>query len=167
MLKKCGCEQRSDLESAKNRLRVSAQFSVGRNIVIFFSKHRDGYETDERIVDERHFTGFSLGRRNWHRSRHFRRHLATALRGTHRSEPKLSAAFFHRRHHGASSLAAHGRLRLFLARDRRKQRDRSESDEEQSRHDFGEKSHASVVEVFHFYPFLLVIWITSSLPSKL
>jgi hypothetical protein len=79
------------------------------------------------------------------------------LRGTDGLVPRVSAALLHRRHHGASSLAAHGRLSLSLARDRRKQRHCSESDEEQGRHDFGEKSHASVVKVFHLFPFLRVI----------
>ena len=146
MLKKCNFKGRSDLENAKNRLGVSAQFRVGRSVATFCPNHRDGRETVERIVHEGHIAGFSLRRCHRNRNRPAGRCLAGTWRRTAGFNPRLCAVLFHCRHM-ASSRAAHGRLRLLLARNRSKHRSGSQNYEEQCRNDFGEKSHASLVRM--------------------
>jgi hypothetical protein len=71
------------------------------------------------------------------------------LRGIAGFNPRLSAAHFLCCDHGASSCAAHGRLRLLLAWGRRKhgQGPGSQNHKEHRGDEFGEKSHASVVRI--------------------
>lgn len=145
----CGRWRRSDLEGAKDGLGVSERLPVGRDIAFFHANRHDGRKTGERVVHKRHSARFSRRWRNRNQSRRTRRYLAAAFRRSAGLDPRLSASLLHCRHHRASRRAAHRRLRLDLARRRRIQRQRPDSQdyEEHRRDDFGEESHASVLRM--------------------
>ncbi len=151
-LKKFRGEERSDPEGAENGLGPAMQLMIGRSVVIHCPKSCVGERASEHHSYRRHFHGFLLDRCSGRgsQSRRAWNDLAAGPAGISRYHPRVNCAFFlrcHGRHHGASSLAANGRLHLFLAWRGRKRRRGSQDNEEQNRHDFGEESHASAVRV--------------------
>ena len=128
---------------------MSERLPVGRDIAFFHANGHDQRKTGERVVHKRHSARFSRRWCNRNQSRRARRYLAAAFHRSAGLDPRLSAGLLHCRHHLASRRAAHRRLRLNLARRRRIQRQRPDSQdyEEHRRDDFGEEFHASVLRM--------------------
>ena len=145
-MKRYGFEERSDLEDAKNRPGVSAQFRGGRRVVACCRIDRDGREAGEGIVHQGHVAGISLRRDKRNQGWPIGRYLAATLRQAAGFIPRLCAAVCRRRH-GASNCAAFARLGLLMARNCSKRRSGSQNYEEQRRNDFGEEIHANVVRM--------------------
>ena len=145
-------EERSDPVGAKNGLGPATQLAIGRSVVIHYPKSCVREVAGEHHSYRSHFHGFLLGRCSGSGSQRRRpwNGLAAGPAGIRRYHPKVSHTFFlrrHGRHHGASSLAAHGRPHLFLAWRSRKRWRGSQDHEEQDRDGFGKKSHGSEVRV--------------------
>ena len=145
-------EERSDPEGTENGSRHAAQLTIERSVVAHYSKSCIREIARKHSLYRRHFQGFLLAQcsDSGSQSRQPWNGLAAGPAGISRYHPGVNRTFSlrcHRRHHGASSLAARRRLHLFLAWRGRKRRRGSQDYKEQNRDGFGEESHASEVRV--------------------